>query len=181
MAKLRKGRAYRKLKRPYTRISKFRKKSFVRMDPHIKVIRFDMGDGTREFEYTYVLIAKSSLQIRQEAIESARQICNRILETNLGKGGFAFKIKAYPHQILREKSMASGAGADRTSTGMAAPFGKPIGVAARIHYGKEVFEVKVDKANLAVAKKALKEASYKLPLSYQIKLVRNVKKDAKKE
>ncbi|MCX6709683.1 MAG: 50S ribosomal protein L16, partial [Candidatus Woesearchaeota archaeon] len=115
------------------------------------------------------LIAKSSLQIRQEALESARQISNRILE-KLGKSNFRLMIRTYPHQILREKSMASGAGADRTSTGMAAPFGKPIGVAARIKQGKVVFEACVNEANLAVAKKALKEASYKLPLQYQIKI-----------
>jgi large subunit ribosomal protein L10e len=173
MAKLRKGRAFRKLKRPYTRISKFRKKSYVRMDPHIKVIRFDMGDPNKKFEYTLELIAKSSLQIRQEALESARQICNRILEGRLGKTGFAFKIKAYPHQILREKPMATGAGADRTSTGMAAAFGKPVDVAARVKKGKELFEVKVDGANIDTAKKALKEASYKLPLSYQITISKN--------
>ncbi|MEM3584792.1 MAG: 50S ribosomal protein L16, partial [Candidatus Woesearchaeota archaeon] len=161
MAKLRKGRAYRKLKRPYTRISKFRNKSFVRMDPHIKVIRFVMGDPNKKFEYTLNLIAKSSLQIRQEAIEAARQIANRILEGKLGKTGFFFRIRAYPHQVLREKPMATGAGADRTSTGMAAPFGKPIGVAARVLKGSTVFEVQVNESDLDIAKHALKEASYK--------------------
>jgi len=173
MAKLRKGRSYRKLKRPYTRISKFRNKSFVRMDPHIKITRFVMGDPNKKFGYTLYLIAKNSLQIRQEALESARQISNRILEGRIGKSGFLFRVRAYPHQVLREKPMATGAGADRTSTGMAAPFGKPIGVAARVLKGDAVFEVQVDEQNLDVAKKALKEASYKLPLTYQITVQKN--------
>ncbi len=173
MAKLRNACSYRRVKRPYTRISKFRKKSYVRMDPNIKIVRFDMGDPKKKFHYKLTLHSKTILQIRQEAIESARQISNRILETKLGKTGFSLKIKIYPHHVLRQKAFASGAGADRTSTGMSMPYGKPVGVAAQIRRkGKELFEVHVDEPDIQVAKKALKEASYKLPCPCQIKITK---------
>ena len=91
MAKLRRFRSYRPLERPYTRVSKFKKKSFVRMNPARKVTRFDMGEAGKEFGYTLDLIPKDSLQIRQEAIESARQTSIRLLEKKLAK--FVSKIK----------------------------------------------------------------------------------------
>src|SRR3989338_5187060 len=101
------------------------------MTPTRKITRFDMGD-TGQYEYELDLIPKSSLQIRQEAIESARQTSLRWLETNLPKGGFHFKIRKYPYHIIRENPLASGAGADRVSTGMQKAFGKPIGVVFQI-------------------------------------------------
>ena len=42
MAKLRKFSAYRRIERPYTRKSKYRKKSFIRATPTNKIIRFDI-------------------------------------------------------------------------------------------------------------------------------------------
>ena len=39
MAKIRKFCAYRRTKRPYTRISKYRKKAFIRTNPNIKITK----------------------------------------------------------------------------------------------------------------------------------------------
>lgn len=173
MARLRRFRAYRGLKRPYTRVSKFRKKSFIRMSPNIKIARFDTGDAKKKFEYSLHLTPKKSIQIRQEAIEAARQTSNRLLEKNLGKLGFHFKIRIFPFHVLRENPLASGAGADRMSTGMQKSFGKPIGIAAQVKTGQEIFTVSVDKANRNVAKLALTRAAKKLPCSFSIKTVEN--------
>lgn len=170
MARLRNFAAYRKVERPYTRISKFREKSYIRSTPHILIAQFDMGNPTKKFEYRLELIAKSSLQIRQNAIESARMSCNKVLETRLGKNGYKLKIRIYPHHILRENPLASGAGADRMSTGMAHSFGKPIGSAAQIKKGKVLLSLDVNNQNIQTAKLALKRASYKLPCGCSIKI-----------
>ena len=54
------------------------------------------------------------------------------------------------------------------STGMEASFGKPIGAAAQVRDGDIVMSVYTDKANIEVAKKALKKASYKFPYKFYI-------------
>ena len=171
MARIRKFVAYRRLKRPYTRTSKFKAKSYIRMTPNVKVVRFNTGDPSKEFEYTLNLLSKSDLQIRDNALESARQTSNKLLETFLGLNGFHLRVNVYPYQVLREHSLASGAGADRFSSGMAHPFGKPIGVAARIKRGQTIFQVKVNKQNIGVAKQALERASKKLPCACMIQIV----------
>ena len=171
MARIRSFVSYRKLKRPYTRTSKFKAKSYIKMTPHVKVVRFDTGDLNKNFEYTLNLLSKSDLQVRDNALESARQTSNRLLETYLGLNGFHLKVKVYPYHVLREHALASGAGADRFSSGMAHSFGKPIGVAARIKKGQAIFQVSVDRQNIGVTKQALERASKKLPCSCTIQLV----------
>ncbi len=165
MAKLRKFCAYRRLERPYTRISKFRAKSFVRTRPNSKIVRYDMGDPAKNFEYEISLISDENVQIRHNALESGRLTCLRTLEKALGKKGFHFKIRVYPHHILRENPLASGAGADRMSTGMKMSFGKVIGIAAQVRKGQKLFSVKLDKSALPVGRTAIKKISHKLPCS----------------
>lgn len=171
MARLRKFVSYRRLERPYTRTSKFKAKSYIRMTPNVKIARFDTGDASKDFKYILNLLSKSELQVRDNALESARQTSNKLLESHLGLNGFHMKVKVYPHHVLREHALASGAGADRFSSGMAHSFGKPAGVAARVKKGQTIFEVRVDKQNLEVAKRALERASKKLPCSCTIQIV----------
>jgi large subunit ribosomal protein L10e len=173
MARLRRFRAYRHVKRPYTRVSKFKKKSFIRMSPARKVTRFDMGDPIKEFAYTLDLVPKDRLQIRQEAMESARQTGVRLLEKKLAKNGFHFKIRMVPYHIIREKSLALGAGADRVSTGMQKPFGKPTGIAVQLKPGDKFFTVSCDEPAIATARLALVRASKKMPCSFSIIVTKN--------
>ena len=173
MAKLRKGVSYRSLERPYTRYSKFRKKSFIKISPNLKVVKFDMGNLTKTFNTKYDLISKADLQIRQEAIESARRTCNRHLEGSAGRQNFHLKIRIFPFHILRENPLAKGAGADRFSTGMAHSFGKPIGIAARVKKGQTIFTVSIDKSNAKHARDALRKANHKLPCKCTIQLREN--------
>lgn len=170
MARVRKGVAYRPVKRPYTRYSKFKNKSFVKTRPVCKVVRFDMGNVKNKYDYVLHLISKQSIQIRDIALESARLAGNRILEKALGKEGFHLRVRKFPHHILRENPLAAGAGADRMSTGMAHSFGKIIGIAAQVKTGEEVFTLKVKKEHLPVAKKAMKKISLKLPKQYSISI-----------
>ncbi|MBI5389845.1 50S ribosomal protein L16 [Candidatus Woesearchaeota archaeon] len=168
MAKLRKGRAYRRLERPYTRRSRYRQKDYVGASPVSKVVRYHMGNVIKQFEVALYLVSKEAIQIRHNAIESARQTGNRELEAVLGKNGYRMLIRMYPHHILRENPLASGAGADRMSTGMARSFGKPIGIAAQVKVGKILIEVNVDKAQEQTGRIALERASKKLPCACRI-------------
>jgi large subunit ribosomal protein L10e len=183
MARLRKFCAYRRLERPYTRTSKFRAKAFVRAKPVCRIVRFDMGDLNKEteFEYTVRLISKASIQVRDNAIESARQVVSRLLTKHVGKNGWIFKIRVYPHHILRENPLASGAGADRMSTGMQKSFGKPIGIAAQIRKGQVIFQVGVNKQHVEAAKKSISRAATKMPCAFIIDAVENKKPAAKKK
>ena len=171
MARLRKFTAYRKIERPYTRISKFRSKSFVRARPTCRIVRFDMGELSGTFPYSVRMASKSNMQVRDNAIESARQTVNRLLQKRIGKIGWRIKIRPYPHHILRENPLASGAGADRMSTGMKCSFGKPIGIAAQLDKGQIVFQIDTTKEHLATAKEALRRASTKLPFSTTVSVV----------
>jgi large subunit ribosomal protein L10e len=127
-----------------------------------------MGDPRKEYKHTLYLVAKSSVQIRDNAIESARKTMNHLLERTCGKKGFDLQIRMFPHHVLRENPLASGAGADRMSTGMKHSFGKPIGRAAQIKGGKILISLRINDPHLAVGKRALKRASYKLPLQAQV-------------
>lgn len=171
MARLRKFCAYRRLERPYTRRSKYRKLSYIKTKPSSKIVRFEGGNLKKSFPVRIDLISKGDLQIRHNAIESARLTANRFLEKNVGKQEFRMSIRIYPHHILRENPLASGAGADRMSTGMKMSFGKAIGSAAQVRQGQTLFSVFVEKNKIAEAKKALKRASYKMPTSCRIEEV----------
>ena len=163
MARLRKFVCYRGLERPYTRVSKYKEKSFIRMNPNPRITAYETGNTKRKFDHILRLNSKIGVQIRDHALESARQAANRFLERNLGTGSYHLKLRKYPHHILRENPIAAGAGADRFSTGMKKAFGKPIGVAAQIREGHTIYEVSVNKANVEAAKTALTRASKKLP------------------
>lgn len=132
-----------------------------------------MGNRKKKFQFTVKLVSKESLQIRQNAIESARVVCNRQMETTVGKENYRFIIKMYPHHILRENPLAAGAGADRMSTGMQRSFGKVIGRAAQIKAGKELMIVQVAKEGVDIAKVALRKASSRFPKSCKVELVEN--------
>ncbi|MDO8642059.1 MAG: 50S ribosomal protein L16 [Candidatus Woesearchaeota archaeon] len=177
MVSIRKAISYRRLERPYTRRSKFRAKSYIRANPASKIVRYDMGSANKsdQFPVQLFLKSKSNLQIRHNAIESARQVSNRVLEEKIGKGNYHLKIRIYPHHILRENPLASGAGADRMSTGMAASFGKPIGIAARVFKDQIIFQINTSKEHVTTAKIALNKARQKLPCQCLIEMVEKSK------
>ena len=175
MAKVRKGISYsKKLERPYTRKSKYRAKSFVRASPRSKIIRFMGGNKQKSFTYRLDLIAKSDVQIRDISVEASRQASNRYLEKTLGKTEFFSQIRIFPHHILRENPLASGAGADRMSTGMKKSFGKAIGVAARVKKGQVVYSLHIEEKHLVQGREALRKISCKLPCSCSILTEKNL-------
>lgn len=174
MAKLRKAVAYRRIERPYTRKSKFKKQNFVRATPHNLIVKYEMGDLKKKFGYRIDINSKEAIQVRHNALEAARKSSNRFLEKKAGKLGFKLKIRVFPHHILRENPLATGAGADRMSTGMKKSFGKPVGLAAQVRPEQTLFEVHVDKAHLTNGKAAARRIAGKLPCKCQI-LVNKIK------
>ncbi len=171
MARLRKFVAYRTLERAYTRKSKYKSKQFVRACPPSRIVKFTFGNQNREYDYAINLISNQTIQVRSNALEAGRQTCTRLLEKTAGKDGCFLNLRAYPHHILRENPLATGAGADRMSTGMKRSFGKPIGVAAQVREGQIVATLKVNKQHLDSGMKALKKFSYKVPCSWKIEAV----------
>ncbi len=173
MARLRKGVCYRKIERPYTRVSKYKKRSFIKTNYNSRIIKYVMGNLKKEnFKCKLKLVPKVDIQIRDNSIESARLTSNRLLEKTLGLGSYFLRVNKFPYHILRNNPIASGAGADRFSTGMKKSFGKPIGQAAQFKKGDSIFELKIDEKNLDVAKLALKRASQKIPCTCMIKVVK---------
>jgi len=173
MAKLRKAVSYRKVERPYTRKSKYRKQNFVRATPQNLIVKYDMGNLKKKFAYRVDVNSKEKIQVRHNALEAARKSSNRMLEKKTGKVGYKIKIRVFPHHILRENPVATGAGADRMSTGMKKSFGKPIGLAAQVREGQTLFELHVDKPNLETAKIAAKRVAAKMPCRCQITVNKN--------
>ncbi len=168
MAKLRKFSAYQSLERPYTRISKFSAKNYVRGGfPALKITKFDMGNSRKKYDAIIRLVSARSMNIRHNALEAARMTTNRILETQLANA-YHLKVKVYPFHVLRENPLAAGAGADRMSTGMQKSYGKVIGAAARVKEGQTIMELKVEKNNLRLAKEALAKAATKIPCSCKV-------------
>ncbi len=168
MAKLRPGRCYRKLERPYTRVSKRKpSKDYVKGAPPSRITQFEMGTK-RKYDSVVYLISKDSCQVRHNALEAARISIVKHMEKHVKE--FFIRIRPYPHHVLRENPLATGAGADRYQKGMRLAFGKPIGRAAQIDKGQIIAEVHVDEGFIKVAKEALKKAAYKLPMPCRIEI-----------
>ncbi|WP_337860237.1 50S ribosomal protein L16 [Ferroplasma sp.] len=151
--------------RMYSKISgpAYTRKEFMGGVPYPKITTFVQGNQKREFEIEMQLIAEEACQIRHTALEAARISINRKLNEYVGTGNYFLHIRPYPHQVIREHKMATGAGADRISSGMRMAFGKPVGTAARVIPGQIIMVGKVDRANAKTMKDALKKASIKLP------------------
>ncbi|MCL2509855.1 MAG: 50S ribosomal protein L16 [Methanomassiliicoccaceae archaeon] len=131
--------------------------------PASRLTQFDMGNLSEEFPIVLTLRVKNRVQVRHTALEAGRIAANRMLSSQAGTANYHLQIRAYPHCVLRENKLATGAGADRVSSGMRNGFGKTVGTAARLERDQAIITVSVtpDKAN--VAKTALWKASMKFP------------------
>lgn len=161
---LRPSRCYHHLKkRAYTRISiRKPRKSFVKGVPSSKIRQFETGKKG-DYPLVFHLVSNKNVQIRSNALEAIRTTITRHLTKKLGEKNFFLKILVFPHHVLRENPMATGAGADRFSQGMKKSFGKPIGTAARVKKGQKILTLETPANSEETAKEALKRASSKLP------------------
>jgi len=170
MVGLRPFSCYRTVKRAYTRKSKYRSKGFIKAVPVSKIVKFNFGNLKKDFPKTVNLLSKQRIQIRHNAIESARVTVVRHLNKTIGRN-YHFQIRIYPHHVLRENKMITGAGADRMQTGMQHAFGKAMGLAAQVKIKQALFTVHVDKDDVEHARKALQSCAYKLPCKCGIEVI----------
>ncbi len=173
MATLRKANAYSKRKvTPFTRVSKRRQKSFIKVVPPQKIVKFEMGKvseySNKKLPHILTVVSKENVQIRHNAFEACRQFINKKLDKNFN-GQYMFKVVPFPHHIQREHKMLTGAGADRMSSGMQLSFGKSIGKAAIMRPGSPIFIIALpDEKGLAFARKTIKQVKSKLPCKFRI-------------
>jgi large subunit ribosomal protein L10e len=157
-----KARNYREVKGvPYTR------KKYMRGAPPSKIVKFTMGEPSGSYSYQLALVAERRVQIRHNALESARIAANRHLQEKLGND-FFLRILLLPHVVLRENKMIFGAHADRLQDGMKKAFGKPIGRAARVEPGQPIIVAYVSENGVEAAKEALKRGAAKMPTPCRI-------------
>jgi large subunit ribosomal protein L10e len=174
---IRKGSAYTKRKaRPYTRKSKVKKKSYIKTVPNSRIVKFKMGEITDydngKYPISIEIRSKEKVQVRDNAIEAVRQYLNRFLQEKVGKE-FYLEVKIFPHHILRENKMLTGAGADRMQTGMSRAFGKTMGRAAFVKPGQTLFIVGVKTpAHEIEARKLIRATKARLPCAVSTKTIR---------
>jgi len=136
--------------------------------PGSKVVHYDMGNLQETFPINLTLVAREPCQIRHTSLEAARVAANRFLLKQVGRTNFHLKLRVYPHHVIRENKQATGAGADRVSSGMRRAFGKAVGTAAQIEAGQKLFTLGIAPQYLNDAKIALRRAGHKLPTPIQI-------------
>lgn len=171
MAKLRPGRCYRDPGIPYTRKSKYKSRNYTKMSQNSKITQFSSGNLSRSFSRKVILLSKNRVQIRDNALEAARIIGNKFLTDTITDQNFRLSVNVYPHQVLREHALATGAGADRFSSGMQQSFGKPVGMAARLDVGSKIFEIHTEPDNIPQAKIAVQKMSKKLGIKTKAVIV----------
>lgn len=173
MVTLRKANAYSKRKVvPFTRVSKKRRKSYIKVVPPQKIAKFTMGNQQlvkeKKLIHKLTLVSDEKCQIRHNSLEACRQYLNKQLDTHLA-GQYVLKVVCYPHHIQRENKMLTGAGADRMQTGMQLSFGKSIGKSVIAKQGTKVFELIIaDEKAIQIARKIFKEVGPKLPCKRKI-------------
>ncbi len=165
---MRKASCYSKMKAvPYTRKSKKQKLSYIKSVPNPKVTKFRMGDlvGYKAGKYKTILTIKTKefVQMRDTALEASRQYLNRFLTEAMSKE-FYLELKPYPHHVIRENKMLTGAGADRMSTGMALSFGRTTGRSALIKKGSVLFIIGLNGTkNEQASRKLINSVKARLP------------------
>lgn len=149
-------------KRAFTRYSKKKPdKSYIKAMPHPNMHVYRMGDKAKKYDVQYDLVAEEDVQIRDNSIESGRQAANKYLE-KLIPMQYYFLVRVYPHHIVRENKMITGAGADRLQKGMRKAFGRPTSRAARVHSGQIVFSIWMNGQQAPIIREAIRRAKLKL-------------------
>jgi large subunit ribosomal protein L10e len=162
----------RKPAKMYRNISKraYTRREYMGGVPGSKIVQFEMGNLAQEFPTQVDLLVDEACQIRHSALEAARISINRRLMKDVGRANFHFKVRVYPHHVLRENKQATGAGADRVSEGMRLAFGKAVGTAARVDPDQRIFSIFSTPQYLEKVKDALHHGGHKLPSPSHLKI-----------
>jgi large subunit ribosomal protein L10e len=141
----------------------YTRRKFMGGVPNNRIQQYDMGNLTDELPIVMSLKVKNRVQIRHTSLEAGRIAANRLLSKDAGVANYHLKVRVYPHIVLRENKLATGAGADRVSSGMRQAFGKNVGTAARLECNQVILTVSCTQAAAKTAKLALWKASMKYP------------------
>jgi large subunit ribosomal protein L10e len=162
----------RKPAKMYRNISKkaYTRREYMGGVPGNKIVQYEMGNLSQEFPLEVDLVVDEACQIRHSSLEAARITANRRLMKDVGRSNFHFKVRIYPHHVLRENKQATGAGADRVSEGMRLAFGKAVGTAARVEPGQKIMTVFSNQQYLEKIKDALRHSGHKLPTPSHLKV-----------
>ncbi len=150
--------------RAYTR------KDYIRKIPGSRIVQYDMGNLSAEFPLKVTLVVKEAAQLSHNALEAARIASNRYMQRKAGRMGYHLKIRVYPHHIVRENPMATGAGADRVQDGMRKAFGKAVSSVAIVKPNQKVITIYTNKRNFKDAKESLRRAAMKFPVTCRIEV-----------
>ena len=152
----------------YKKNMSYTRRKYMGGVPGSKIVKFTMGNTSREYTHRVELINLKDVQIRHNALESARIAANRIMEKYVGRDDFMLKIVPFPHHVIREHKRVNVAQADRFQEGMKKAYGKPSVTAARVDKNSPIIIAEVDEQNVEYAKEALKRAGAKFPVPTKI-------------
>ncbi len=174
MAIVRRAKAYSK-RNPVTNTRKSKKTqfSYIKMVPSQKIVKFFMGDipgyNSGKYNIKITLFTEENIQIRDLALEAARQVIHKEMTEMLQKN-YYLRCDVYPHNILRNNRVYSGGSkGERIQTGMSKSFGTPEGRAAVVKKGRPVFTAYFSgEENIAKVRHIFNIGKSKLPCACRI-------------
>jgi len=159
---------------PYTRRSiHVKSKNYIKAVPNQKVTKFNMGNVSRfnkgEFKNFITIYSTINVQIRDMALEAARQFLNNQL-TRKFMDNYYFACKPYPHQIIREnKTFSGGSKGERVQSGMSHSFGTSMYRSACLKAGSPIYIIGyTNKKDTTAVRDLCKSVSSKLPCKVKI-------------
>lgn len=170
MVAVRRAKAYSR-KKPIvnTRRSRKQQLSYIKMVPPQKIVKFNMADSKGfeqgDYKIKMTLSTEENIQIRDLALEAVRQSLHKDLTVLLTIKNYFLKCNVYPHNILRNNRVFSGASkGERVQTGMTLSFGTPEGRAATLRKNKPIFTVYFNgKENIPKVRDFFRKVIPKLP------------------
>ena len=158
--------------RPYTRVSRAKGKSYIKVVPPNKVVKYTVGNSKafydNKFTFVVTMVAAQPSQIRDNALEAARQFMTKVFDEKL-PNNYYLEVKSQPHHILRNNKTAAGAGADRLSSGMRHSFGIVEGRAAIVKAGAPIFVAHCENdAAARIIREAMHMVKAKLPCGVRL-------------
>jgi large subunit ribosomal protein L10e len=159
----------------YTRKSiRVKHLNYIKAVPNQKVTKFNMGNVRKlikgGFNHSMTIFSLMNVQIRDMALEAARQSLNNKLTKLLTEENYSLLCKPYPHQVIREnKTFSGGSKGERVQSGMAHSFGTTMYRSAVVKVGHPIFIIAFnDKKFIEPIRALAKSASAKLPCKTKI-------------
>jgi len=146
---------------------------YIKKIPQKRLVRTTIGNNTLVLDALprYEFTIDRAMQITDSCLEAVRRKIVIYLTKGVGKENFYGQFTSVPHIILRHNKMASGAGADRLSSGMRHAFGKAVGKAIRKKKGDTIFYVHAPTRKEHVIRSVIKRINSKMSCSIILKII----------